>query len=157
MVDQQTFNAESDAVRTHLTIMQGVINRMADNSRSCKVWCVTLVAATLVMVARTGEPQHALIALVPTLLFLFLDSYYLALERAFIRSQNTFVAKLHRDELESADVYRVVPTGMGWRLVGRCLLGSVSIWPFYLLVAVTVLLAWWLIIPSDTPLTKGEM
>ena len=157
MVEQQTFDAESDAVRTHLTIMQGVINRMAENSRSCKVWCVTLVAATLVMVARTGEPQHALIALVPTLLFLFLDSYYLALERAFIRSQNTFVAKLHRGELESADVYRVVPTGMGWRLVGRCLLGSVSIWPFYLLVAVTVLLAWWLIIPSDTPLTKGEM
>ena len=157
MVEQQTFNAESDAVRTHLTIMQGVINRMAENSRSCKVWCITLVAATLVMVARTGEPQHALIALVPTLLFLFLDSYYLALERAFIRSQNTFVAKLHRGELESADVYRVVPTGMGWRLVGRCLLGSVSIWPFYLLVVVTVLLAWLLVIPSDSPLTKGEM
>ena len=157
MVESQPLNEDSPSVQTHLTIMQGVINRMAENSRSCKVWCVTLVAATLVMVARTGEPQHALIALVPTLLFLFLDSYYLALERAFIRSQNTFVAKLHRGELESADVYRVVPTGMGWRLVGRCLLGSVSIWPFYLLVAVTVLLAWWLIIPSDTPLTKGEM
>ena len=37
-------------------------------------------------------------------------------------------------ELEPADVYRVIPTGMGWRLVGRCLVGSVSIWPFYLLV-----------------------
>ena len=148
-------NEESSAVQAHLTIMQGVINRMAENSRSCKVWCVTLVAATLVLVARTGEPQHALIALVPTLLFLFLDSYYLALERAFIRSQNTFVGKLHRSELGSSDLYRVVPTDMGWRLVGRCLLGSVSIWPFYLLVTATVLLAWWLIIPSDTLLT-GE-
>ena len=135
--------------------MQGVINRMAENSRSCKVWCVTLVAATLVLVARTGEPQHALIALVPTLLFLFLDSYYLALERAFIGSQNAFVAKVHRGELESADLYRVVPAGMGWRLVGWCLLGSVSIWPFYLLVAVTILLTWLLIIPSDSPLTGG--
>ena len=152
-----SLNEESSAVQTHLTIMQGVINRMAENSRSCKVWCVTLVAATLVLVARTGEPQHALIALVPTLLFLFLDSYYLALERAFIRSQYTFVGKLHRGELKSADVYRVVPTGMGWRLVGRCLLGSVSIWPFYLLVAATILLAWLLIIPSDTPLIKGGM
>ena len=150
-----SLNEESSAVQTHLTIMQGVINRMAENSRSCKVWCVTLVAATLVLVARTGEPQHALIALVPTLLFLFLDSYYLALERSFIRSQNAFVAKLHRGELESADIYRVVPTGMGWRLVGRCLLGSVSIWPFYLLVTATILLAWLLIIPSDTPLTGG--
>ena len=155
MVESQPLNEESSAVRTHLTIMQGVIQRMAENSRSCKVWCVTLVAATLVLVARTGEPQHALIALVPTLLFLFLDSYYLALERAFIRSQNAFVAKLHRGELESADIYRVIPSGMGLPLVVRCLLGSVSIWPFYLLVTVTVLLTWLLIIPSDTPLMRG--
>lgn len=153
MTAQTDLNHESSAVQKHLEIMQGVINRMAENSRSCKVWCVTLVAATLVLVARTGEPQHALIALVPTLLFLFLDSYYLALERAFIGSQNAFVWKLHQGELEPADVYRVVPTGMGWRLVGRCLFGSVSIWPFYLLVTVTILLAWILIIPSDTPLT----
>ena len=155
MVEQLQLNHESSAVQKHLEIMQGVINRMAENSRSCKVWCVTLVAATLVLVARTGEPQHALIALVPTLLFLFLDSYYLALERAFVGSQNAFVAKLHRGELESSDLYRVVPTGMGWRLVGRCLLGSVSIWPFYLLVSVTILLTWLLIIPSDSPFTGG--
>ena len=155
MSSNPSLNEESSSVRAHLTIMQGVINRMAENSRSCKVWCVTLVAATLVLVARTGEPQHALIALVPTLLFMFLDSYYLALERAFIRSQNTFVAKLHRDELGRTDVYRVIPTGMGWRLVGRCLFGSVSIWPFYLLVTVTTILTWLLIIPSDTPLTGG--
>ena len=156
MVENQPLNENSSAVQAHLTIMQGVINRMAENSRSSKVWCVTLVAATLVLVARTGEPQHALIALVPTLLFLFLDSYYLALERAFIRSQNAFVGKLHGGGLESADLYRVVPSGMGWRLVGRCLLGSVSIWPFYLLVTVTILLTWLLIIPSDTPLAGGK-
>lgn len=156
MATNSPLNEESSAVQAHLTIMQGVINRMAENSRSCKVWCVTLVAATLVLVARTGEPQHALIALVPTLLFLFLDSYYLALERAFIKSQNAFVGKLHRGELESADLYRVIPSGMGLPLVMRCLLGSVSIWPFYLLVTVTILLTWLLIIPSDTPLAGGK-
>ncbi len=157
MAESSNLGIESSAVQKHLEIMQGVINRMAENSRSYKVWCVILVAAVLVLVARTGEPQHALIALIPTLLFLFLDSYYLALERAFIGSQNAFVRKLHRGELEPADVYRVIPTGMGWRLVGRCLFGSVSIWPFYLLVAVTILLAWLLIIPSDTPLAKRGM
>ena len=155
MAESASLGVDSPAVQKHLEIMQGVINRMAENSRSCKVWCVTLVAATLVLVARTGEPQHALIALVPTLLFLFLDSYYLALERSFIASQNAFVRKLHRSELEPTDIYRVIPTGMGWRPVRQCLLGSVSIWPFYLLVAVTVLLAWLLIIPSDSPLTGG--
>ena len=146
MTEQSHLDHESSAVHKHLEIMQGVINRMAENSRSCKVWCVTLAAATLVLVARTGEPRHALIALVPTILFLFLDSYYLALERAFIRSQNAFVGKLREDALKRTDVFKVAPTGMGMCLVGRCL-GSVSIWLFYPLVAVTIVLAWLLIIP----------
>ncbi len=133
---------ESSAVRAHIEMMQGVITRMAENSRSCKLWCVTLVAAILVLVARTGEPRHVLIALVPTLLFLFLDSYYLALERAFIKSQNAFVAKLHDNELKKSEVYKVVPTGMNWRLVVRCLWGSISILPFYVPVAATVFVAW---------------
>lgn len=142
MNKETTLNAESSAVRTHIEMMQGVITRMAENSRSCKLWCVTLVAAVLVLVARTGEPRHALIALIPTLLFLFLDSYYLALERAFIKSQNEFVTKLHKEELGSGDVYKVIPKGMGMTLVLRCLLGSVSILPFYVLVVATILVSW---------------
>ena len=149
MCDKRTLNEESSAVQAHFEIVQGVIQRMAENSRACKVWCVTLVAATLVLVARTGEPQHALIALVPTALFLVLDSYYLALERAFRCSYTTYVNKLHQGELSSWEVYTVEPTGMGMSLVGRCL-GSASIWLFYPLATATILLAWWLIIPSAT-------
>ena len=149
MAENQPLNVDSSAVQKHLEILQSVIARMAENSRSCKVWCVTLVAAVLVLVARSGEPQHALLALVPTLLFWVLDTYYLGLERAFIRSQNAFVKKLHQGKLELADVYRVVPVGMGLLLVGRCL-GSVSIWLFYPLVVVTVVLAWQLILPAGT-------
>lgn len=149
MQDPEPLDADSPSVQAHLTMMQGVINRMAENSRSCKVWCVTLVAAVLVLVARTGEPQHALIALLPAALFLLLDTYYLALERAFIKSQNAFVSKLHAGDLLSGDVYRVVPTEMGLRLLARCF-GSVSIWLFYPLVGATVALAWQLIIPSVT-------
>ena len=146
MTEKSQLNHESSAVQKHLEIMQGVISRMAENSRSCKLWCVTLVAAVLVLVARTGEPKHALIALAPTLLFLFLDSYYLALERAFIKSQNTFVAKLHEDDLKRSDIFKVAPIGMGWRLIGRCLVGSVSILLFYVPVIATILLACWLIL-----------
>lgn len=154
MTEPSQLNHESSAVQKHLEIMQGIITRMAENSRHCKVWCVTLVAATLVLVARTGEPRHALIALVPTLLFLVLDAYYLALERAFRNSYGGFVNKLHQGELTLRDIYAVRPVGMGLSLVGRCL-GSVSIWLFYPLVAATIFLAWLLIIPSDTPLTGG--
>ena len=142
MGKESTLNAESSAVQAHIEMLQGVINRMAENSRSCKLWCVTLVAAVLVLVARTGEPKHALIALIPTLLFLFLDSYYLALERAFIKAQNEFVTKLHKGELAPTDIYKVIPIGMGSRLVVRCLLGSISILPFYVLVVATILVSW---------------
>ena len=55
MTESANYGVESSAVQKHLEIMQGVIQRMAENSRSCKVWCVTLVAATLVLVARTGS------------------------------------------------------------------------------------------------------
>ena len=142
MSTQSNLDHDSPAVQKHLEIMQGVITRMAENSRSCKLWCVTLVAAVLVLVARTAEPQHVLIALIPTLLFLFLDAYYLALERAFIKSQNAFVDKLHKGELQYNAIYKVAPIGMGLPLVARCLFGSVSIWLFYVLVAATILVAW---------------
>ena len=148
MVEQQPLDKNSPAIQTHLTILQGVINRMAENSRSCKVWCVTLVAATLVLVARTGEPQHALIALVPTLLFMLLDTYYLVLEKAFRKSYNAFVDKLHGKEQFEPDLFKVERTGMGPALVWECLRSS-SIWPFYLLLTVTIFLACSLILPSN--------
>lgn len=80
-------------------------------------------------------------------MFLVLDAYYLALERAFRSSYNDFVGKLHGDNLNTGDLYSVTPTGMGWRLVGRGL-GSVSIWLFYPLIALMVILAWQLVLPS---------
>ena len=154
MPEQPVPDPDSPAIQTHLNIVPGVIQRMAESSRSCKLWCVTLVAATLVLVARTREPRHALIALVPTLLLLVLDAYYLALERALRNSYNAFVGDLHRGELCHSELFTVAPLGMDWRLVGRCLLGSVSILPFYVLVAATVLLAWLLVLPSDTLLRQ---
>ena len=151
MAENQPLDEKSPAIRTHLTMMQDVIGRMAGNSRSCKMWCVTLVAAVLVLVARTGEPQHALIALAPTLLFLFLDAYYMALEKTFRNSYGSFVCKLHQNKLERTDVYKIEREGMSLLLVGRRL-GSVSIWLFYPLVVVTIVLVWLLIIPSNTVL-----
>ncbi len=148
MASSSPLDPDSPAVHTHLNILQGVIQRMAENSRACKVWCVTLVAATLVLVARTGEPQHALLALVPTVLFCVLDAYYLALERAFRKAYNRFVVALHASELDAADVFKIAPQGMGIALVGRCL-ASVSIWVFYPLLVVTIILAWLIVIPSD--------
>ena len=137
-MEDQCLDSESSAVQTHLNIMQDVIRRMADNSRSCKVWCVTLVSATLVLVARTENAQHALIALVPAVLFLLLDTYYLALERGYRESYEVFVRKLHNNELRQSDLYVVKPSGAIPLLCWHSL-PSLSILPFYLMLSVLIL------------------
>ena len=142
MPEERQLNEESSAVQAHLTIMQDVIQRMAENSRSCKVWCVTIVSAIMVLVARTGEPRHALIALVPIILFWALDAYYLALERGFRNSYGVFVAKVHGSEVRLTDLYRVVPAGKANRRFLWALFRSFSTLPFYIVIAATILLAW---------------
>ena len=145
MGDNQTLDEDSAAVRMHLEIMQGVIQRMAENSRSCKVWCVTLVSAILVLVARTGSADHAAIALGPILLFFVLDGYYLWLERGFSNSYNAFVGKVHSRQVCTSDLYTVIPCGSTVRGFCWALFKSFSVLPFYLVIAATVLLAWYLV------------
>ena len=135
------FGANSEAVRAHLNILQDVIRRMAGNSASCKNWCVVLVAAMLVLVARTDTPAYALLALLPTLLFAFLDAYYLALERAFRHSYEDFVHKLHGGGVVLTDLYEVRPgRPVGQQL--RATLWSTAVWPFYGALTLTIAVVW---------------
>ena len=145
MEEQPWLTHDSQAVQKHLEILQGVINRMAENSRSCKVWCVTLVAAILVLVARTGQADHALIALGPTALFYVLDSYYLALERGFRKTYGSFVRKLNEQQATTSDLYTVFPTGSIPGGTVWAMFRSFSVPPFYAVVLGTILAAWLLI------------
>ena len=134
MVENKTqFNGDSSAVQAHLTIMQGVIQRTAENSRSCKTWCITIVSTVLVLVARVERPDYILTALAPAFLFLFLDTYYLALERGFRKSYKAFVRKLPAADKDIySDLYVVETTGSRLNHFLSSLL-SFSIWPFYLM------------------------
>ena len=142
MAGNAALDPESAAVQHHLTMLQGIITRMAENSRSCKLWCITLVAAVLVLVARTEQPHYALLALLPAVLFLLLDTYYLALERAFRCSYNKFVEKLHGGELQTSDLYKLGPTGSTFGHFRWAFGKSFSILPFYLALALMVVITW---------------
>lgn len=120
----------SPSVQAHLQIVQAVINRMATNSSSCKAWCITLVSAILVIVADKGEQNYAYIALLPTLLFLALDAYYLALEKSFRASYNDFVRKVHAGLAVPDDLFAVQPKGSESEHQ-RSALVSFSVWGFY--------------------------
>jgi hypothetical protein len=142
------FKEDSPSVQSHLSITQAVINRMAANSTSCKAWCITLVSAILVIVADKGKPQFALIALIPTILFCALDTYYLYLEKAFRQSYNSFIAKLHDGKVAAADLYCVSPSGDKTKTLFAAL-RSFSIWPFYLTLCVMVFLVKTIVIMSS--------
>ncbi len=131
MSTQSTLEAGSEAVQAHLTMLQAVIQRMATNSASCKTWCVTLVSAVLVIVADKGKPQYVWLALVPTLLFLILDAYYLGLEWSFRNAYNDFIRKLHTQKLQLEDLFVIRPKGSVLELAAASI-GSFAVWPFYL-------------------------
>ena len=124
-------NETSPSVQTHLGIVQGVIERMAANSSQCKAWCITIVSAILVIIADKGKPDFTWIALLPTTLFMFLDVYYLTLEKRFRESYDKFVKSLHTGALSTEDLYFVEAAGNICKHVVTSL-KSFSIWGFYL-------------------------
>jgi len=137
---QSDFNSDSPAVQAHLTITQSVIQRMASNSASCKAWCITLVSAILVIVADKKCPNLSLIAFIPVALFFFLDVYYLALERCFRNTYNSFINKLRDGSVSAEDVYAVKPLGFGLQEIIRAV-ASFSVWPFYSMLAIMIIIA----------------
>ncbi len=68
----------------HLEMIQGIIQRMANNSFLMKGWVVTLIVAVFVLADSTTNQNYFWVAFVPIIFFWFLDSYYLTLERKYI-------------------------------------------------------------------------
>ncbi len=135
-----TLTESSPSVQTHLGILQNVIQRMSANSSQCKAWCITIVSAILVIVADKSKPDYAWIALLPSLLFLALDTYYLTLEKAFRASYNNFVKKIHNNMLKPNDLYSVTPYGSMFKH-RREALKSFSVWGFYLGLIILIVIA----------------
>ena len=67
----------------HLEFIQNVITRMNTNSFQIKGWCIVIVSALLAIYASTKDNYFFLVAVIPTLIFCFLDAYYLNQERKF--------------------------------------------------------------------------
>jgi hypothetical protein len=67
----------------HLEFIQNVITRMNANSFQLKRMAIMIVAAFLAIYAGTSNSLFILVGIFPTLIFWFLDSYYLQQERVF--------------------------------------------------------------------------
>ena len=67
----------------HLEFIQATITRMNQNSFQIKGWMITIISALLALYANSGNTIYTFIAIVPTIVFWFLDAYYLQQERKF--------------------------------------------------------------------------
>lgn len=133
---------ESTAVQSHISMLQGIINRMAGNSANCKNWTITLVAAMLVLlVDKDLQIPFAWLCLIPLGLLYLLDCYYLGLERLCIASQNHFLESINNDEAYTEKLYKIEELKDKRKQICNTFeaMKSVSTTPFYLIVAVVVL------------------
>jgi hypothetical protein len=121
----------------HLEFIQDVITRMNTNSFQMKGWMVAIVSAILAIFASTKNHNFVLVALLPALIFWFLDTYYLWQERKFrgLYSDVAGVTKNHEIPLFAMrpDLYA------GGKYSYWGVFRSVTILPLYLSVIVILL------------------
>ncbi len=83
----------------HLEFIQNVITRMNASSFQIKGLAVTLVSAILGVYIATNNDYFILLAVFPSIVSWFLDSYYLSQERRF-RGLYNDVAGVTKDQIE---------------------------------------------------------
>ena len=127
--------ADHAAVTNHVNILQGIITRLANNSASCKTWCLTLVGALFSLAGVTHAPGTLTFALVPILIFGFLDVMYLAQEKAYRDLYQTVVGSIRTRTYKLENVYNA-----GAELKANHITGAFFSWsilPVYLGLIVT--------------------
>lgn len=88
---------DKEQVIKHLEIIQGVVNRLGHDSFLIKGWSMSILAAGIILIARSGiQSEWIMLAfLVPVTGFWILDGYFLWQERLFrkvyddVRGQET--------------------------------------------------------------------
>ena len=122
----------AERIVKHLEMTQSVIDRMGRNSFQLKGWSMTIIVAATVLIARTDLPSpfFVFVFLIPILGFWGLDGYFLWQEKLFrgiyddVRKQvdTNFEMNLKKQKNKQ-----------NCRCRWRDAIGSIAIWPFYLL------------------------
>jgi len=135
----------SDTIK-HLEFIQANIARMGQNSFQMKGWAMTVVTALIALYVASisgesgGNSWFLFVGAFPTLIFWFLDSYYLQQERKF-RGVYNDVALLSQEN-EKVEVRLFEMPLHKYKKGQYCLFRfgfSRTIWPLYLPIAVILI------------------
>ena len=105
----------------HLDIIQSVIGRLASNSFLIKGWAITVAAAVFGFALNSSNTLLVLAAVIPTLAFWGLDTYFLRSERLFralydeVRSNDNRVAPFFMGATGSKFIERHPVASSWWR------------------------------------------
>lgn len=118
-----------------LNVLQSIISRMANNSSNCKLWCITLTSAIFIFYLGQDKPavSNSIIYL-PLIPFLFLDAFYLGLEKKYIKEYNdVFTGEIGGNETIKRSVWYEQFVNTIKSLL------SFSVWGFYVLIGLILL------------------
>lgn len=127
-----------------IDLIEDIIKRFASNSFMIKGWTVTLVSVTLLL---KGDDKHLLLAILPTLVFWFLDTYFLRQERIY-RLLFDWIVKSRPTSDEF--IFNLTPHGRLKKLAHELrkpvqsfgfirVMFSKTIWPLYISILVLII------------------
>ncbi|MGG1632335.1 hypothetical protein [Rossellomorea sp. NRS-1567] len=124
----------------HLEFIQQAITRMASNSFFLKGWSVTLVVGILAFAnAKDMDEKYVVIALIPTIIFWFLDGYFLHQEKLFRKLYDKVRVKEDTDYSMDTSGYKNEINS--WFKV--CF--SITLRMFYIPIILVIVLATWIL------------
>ena len=141
-------NLEKSEVQSYIALLDGIINRMANNSANAKNWLMTILAAAIAIQWGKDQLSNVIWLLVPTVLFALTDMYYLGMERFFKDEEKNFIEKA-RTEDDIDNLVYTFPKTTKCQQVCNTFGGidSLSIWPFYLIVIASILVIYFVNLP----------
>lgn len=113
----------------HLELVQGVINRLANNSFMLKGWAVTLVAGIFVLAEKDTDKLYFLVAYIPVIAFWGIDAYYLLQERLY-RSLYDKVRQTDEDTIDFSLKATTQEFNSNRNTYSNCLFSITELW-FY--------------------------
>lgn len=136
--NNDSFFSESE-VQGFIAQLDSIINRMGSNSANAKNWLMTIIAAAIAIQWSQDQLSHVLWLLIPTILFMLTDLYYLGMERHFKELQKAFIDRV-RDGKDIADYVYSIPKTTKCEQACNTIkaLDSLSIWPFYGIIIVVI-------------------
>ncbi len=115
-----------------LKILQGVINRMAQNSLECKKWTLALVVGVLSLKIEAVSNSYGLCVLgVLLACFYLLDAYYLMREKLFREQYQWLIENRLKTDERLFEVFPTHQTCQSMQLLSAMF--SISLFPYWVL------------------------